>query len=89
MHDALGVGGAQPGENPQAQPGGLVRSQRPVLLHDVAQRPVRNEFHDDPRAVVFFDYVVDADDVRVMEPGSHLGFPDRAAAGGLPFGIAE
>jgi hypothetical protein len=88
VHDALGVRGAQRGQDPDSHPGGLGRRQRAVLPHDVAQRRVRHQLHDDPRAIVFLDNVVDPHHVRVIETGRHLGFPEHPA-GGLPLGVVQ
>jgi hypothetical protein len=63
------------GEDPEADPGRLSGAERPLLLDQVAQRPVREELHDDPRAPVFLDDVEDPDHVAVSEPGN----PNRPA----------
>jgi hypothetical protein len=89
VQDAFGVRRAQCREDPQAELGRLFGWQRPVLEHDVAQRPVREELHDDPRAAVFLDDVVDAHDVHVPEPRGHLRLAQRAAARRLALLLAE
>lgn len=38
---------------------------------------------------MFLDDVVDGDDIRVMEPGRHLRFPDRAAPRVLSFRVTQ
>ena len=86
MHDPRIVRGPERGQDPKAHPGGLSRWQRPVSHNRVPQRTVRDKLHHQPGPTVLLDNVVDGDDIRVAEPGGHLGFPHRATPCDVPFG---
>ena len=56
----------------------LVDAQPPGLVQEVAQRAPGDQLHDHRSPAVGLDGVVDADDVRVVQPGGGDGLPPEA-----------
>ena len=66
----------------EADAGRLARAQRAVLDHHPFEGAAGDELHDDPQPFALVHDVVDADDVRVVDPGRRPGL----AQGAFPAG---
>jgi len=78
MQDARRVRAGQRAEHPDAEIGGLMRPQWPVLGEDLVQGPRLDEFHHDPRAAVGLDHVEDRDHRGMVEPRRGPGLAQGA-----------
>ncbi|GAA3196309.1 hypothetical protein GCM10010486_77370 [Nonomuraea roseoviolacea subsp. carminata] len=68
VQDAGRVRGAQRLQQLQADLRHPGRGQRPLLAHQLAQRPRPDELHDDPRVAAFLQHVVDGRHAGVRDP---------------------
>ncbi|ODQ84669.1 hypothetical protein BHQ17_26480 [Mycolicibacterium holsaticum] len=59
---------------------------RVAPLQELAEVGAVDVVHRDPQLVVVFTPVMDADDVRVAQPGSQIGLADESFAEGLVLG---
>ncbi|GAA3049346.1 hypothetical protein GCM10020000_32360 [Streptomyces olivoverticillatus] len=78
VQHACGMRGAQRGNHPPADAGGL-GGRDGTALEQVAQRRRRHVLHHDARQAAILDHIVDDHDVGVIDPGRAAGL----AAGAL------
>src|ERR1700719_2668270 len=87
VHYAHGVRLADRGENLQADLGGLLRPERAIVTHDIAERtigkPVRGSIEYHPGPPVVPGNVEDSDDVRMIELGKCASLAEQALAPGV------
>lgn len=78
VQDALAVRRAQHVEDGEPDLGGPPRRQRAVLADRLGERLALDQLHDDPRAVVLVDHVVDGHRAVVADPCDRLGLTQGA-----------